>query len=409
MELTIEIEENVFADQLSLEITAGGLTVVDAIEKVLGEHLEACVSQSMSDNLIKAPKSTVHPSYYVNRFENLANLRKRGYSTWYPEVRFSTRKSEALEIDNVKAIGLDLGYIRYGGGIERQFTYRRKELKTQVNHVLRLNQTSVPSAVFEKTVYTVTGTTAIKQPYIANLTVGCENFVDDRIKGFRTVSFDHLLTGERRFCQCHQKAHATMVSDAEAMASSYVPGSWPHRIIDLLEHATYKDGCCHFCISERYGQEAHFEWYGSQIRQHFGPYVDLLVRDAGLDKRTAIAETRRRLSISRWVRQDQLCDLVAKIFSTHVIRREASPPWLGLQRLDIYLPELALAIEHQGQQHYYPIAGFGGEHAFARTQERDERKRALCTENGVTVIEIRYDEPLSMPYLRSRLRRWLVN
>ena len=177
----------------------------------------------------------------------------------------------------------------------------------------------------KKTVCTVTGTTAIKQPYIANLTVGCENFVDDRIKGFRTVSFDHLLTGERRFCQCHRKAHATMVSDAEAMASSYVPGSWPHRIIDLLENATYTDGCCHFCISERYGQEAHFEWYGSQIRQHFGPYVDLLVRDAGLDKRTAIAETRRRLSISRWVRQDQLCDLVAKIFSTHAIRREASP------------------------------------------------------------------------------------
>ena len=89
------------------------------------------------------------------------------------------------------------------------------------------------------------------------------------------------------------------------------------------------------------------------------------------------------------------------------IRREASPSWLGQQRLDIYLPELALSIEHQGEQHFFPIDAFGGESALEKTRERDQRKRALCKQNGVTVIDVRFDDPITMPSLTNRLQRWL--
>jgi len=57
--------------------------------------------------------------------------------------------------------------------------------------------------------------------------------------------------------------------------------------------------------------------------------------------------------------------------------REASPEWLGRMRLDIYLPELHLALEHQGEQHYRPIGVFGGEEAYIRVVERDTLKRQL--------------------------------
>ena len=40
-------------------------------------------------------------------------------------------------------------------------------------------------------------------------------------------------------------------------------------------------------------------------------------------------------------------------------------------RLDIYLPDLKLAIEHQGEQHYQPITVFGGEEGHARLLERE--------------------------------------
>ena len=407
MRLNLVVETNIFADQLSQEIVTGGLTVVDAIERLLCEYLEDSVLRLLGDRIIKAPRSVVHPGYYVNRFENLASLSELGNFTWYPEVRFATRKSDILEITEVESAGFDLGYIKYGGGTERQFMYRRKELKSQVNHTVRLNKLTIPSGVFSQAIRIVAQFDPIKQPYIANLTVGCNNFVDDRIEGFRAVAFDHVITGERRFCRCHFKAHTAMVSDAKERKSSYVPDSWPHSVIDLLEHATYTDGLCHFCVSERHGQDALFEWYGSQIQRHFEPYVDLLVRSEDMDIRTAKAEAKRRLSISRWVREDELFRLVKILFPTKRILREATPRWLGQQRLDIYLPELELAIEHQGEQHYRPIGAFGGEQAFTKNLERDKRKRVLCQENGITVVEIRFDTPLTISNLRSQLMHWL--
>ena len=405
--MILDFQKKVFASQLSQEIVAGGLTVVDAIERILSEWLEDSVSQSIGDRIIKAPRAVVHPMYYINRFQNLASFGQRGYFTWYPEIRFSTRKNDILDISRLEASGFELGSIKYGGEIDRQYIHRRKELKTQVNHTLRFNKITIPSDVFVQTINEVKNN-AINQPYIANLTVGCEHFVDDRIEGFRTVSFDHVVTGERSFCYCHSDAHAAMLLDAKVRVSEFAPNSWPHRVINLLEHAAYADGLCHFCVSERHGQDAPNEWYGAQIQKHFEPYVDLLVRSANMDRRTAKAEAKRRLSISRWVREEELYQLVTKLFPARTIRREASPVWLGQQRLDIYLPELALAIEHQGEQHSFPIEAFGGEHAFEKTQERDARKRALCHENSVTVVDIRFDDPLTIPSLRSRLQRWLV-
>lgn len=60
--------------------------------------------------------------------------------------------------------------------------------------------------------------------------------------------------------------------------------------------------------------------------------------------------------------------------------------WLGLQHLDFYLPKYNLAIECQGEQHYRPIEQFGGNEGFLRSQERDQRKKQLCEENGVKLL-----------------------
>lgn len=405
--LDLTIEPDVFVEQLSQETATGGLTVVDAIERFLGEHIETSIRQSLGLHLVEAPRSIVHPRYYLNRFENLTTLARDGYSTWYPEVRFATRKGDGLEVTEVTTGGFDLADITYGGGVKRQYVYTRKTLKTQVNHLVRLNRVWISPRLFKQVIRNVNRIGVSAQPYIANLTVGCRRFVDDRMEGFRAVAFDHVVTGEREFCLCHADAHAGMVSNAMAKAPSFVADSWPHQVISLLENAVYRKGLCHFCVSEQHGGDAHLEWYGSQIRKHYGPYVDFLVRGKDMDIATAKSEVRRRLSISRWVREDELVRLVSKLFPTRIIRREASPPWLGRQRLDVFLPELALAIEHQGEQHYRPIAAFGGDQSFERTRDRDERKRALCYENDVTVVDIRFDQPLTLSSLQHRLRRWI--
>ena len=407
MRLNLSFEPDLFVAQLGHEIAAGGLTVVDAIERLLSEWLEDAITRCLRDRIVKAPKSVVHATYYVNRFQNLAALGHAGYSTWYPEVRFSTGKDDVVNISQLHASGIHLGVIRYGGGIERHYTHKVKELKTQVNHTIRLNEVRISPDVFVQAARALKKHHKLSQPYIANLTLGIEHFVDDRIEGYRTVSFDHVVTGDRHFCACHSDAHAAMLLDAKKRLPNYVSGSWPHRVVSLLEGARYLDGACHFCVAEHHGKNAPVEWYGSQVRRHFQPYIDLLVRGKAMDRRTARAETMRRLSISRWVREDQLYEVIRKLFPERTIRREASPSWLGQQRLDIYLPEHALSIEHQGEQHFFPIEAFGGESALEKTRERDQRKRALCKENGVTVIDVRFDDPITMPSLRNRLQRWL--
>ena len=408
MRLDLAIEPKSFGEQLAREVLAGGLTLVDTIEQIIVEHFEDSVTKALRDQLIKAPRAIVHPYYYSNRFENLSNLLQQGYSTWYPQVSFATRKSDATIISEINAAGFDLGYIKYGGGIERQHMYRVKELKTQVNHTVRLNKLTISVETFCYASRSIEHGGKIGQPYIANLTVGFDRFVDDRIEGFRVVSFDHAITGNRVFCRCQEVAHTAMLLDAKERASSYVADAWPHRVISLLESATYSDGLCHFCIANTHGEDGVSDWYGAQIQNHYAPYIDLLVRSTDMDTRTAIDEAKRRLSITRWIREDELYRLVTRLFPRATIRREASPAWLGRQRIDIYLPELKLVIEHQGQQHYQPVDAFGGEQAFAMVQERDERKRGLCQEHGVTVVDIRFDTPLTLPILRSRLRRWLV-
>lgn len=62
-----------------------------------------------------------------------------------------------------------------------------------------------------------------------------------------------------------------------------------------------------------------------------------------------------------------------------------------------------IGIEYQGRQHYEPIEHFGGEEHFIHQKENDRRKKLLCVENGVTLIEWPYTEPISEENLRKNL------
>lgn len=67
------------------------------------------------------------------------------------------------------------------------------------------------------------------------------------------------------------------------------------------------------------------------------------------------------------------------------------PSWLvgehgAFLELDGYCEELGLAFEHQGKQHY--SRRFNSASGLSDIRRRDEIKRALCKEHGVTLIEI---------------------
>lgn len=59
-------------------------------------------------------------------------------------------------------------------------------------------------------------------------------------------------------------------------------------------------------------------------------------------------------------------------------------------RFDFYIPELNMAIEYDGQQHYKPIEKFGGEKAFEKTKFRDVIKNNYCKDNNINLLRIPY-------------------
>ena len=71
------------------------------------------------------------------------------------------------------------------------------------------------------------------------------------------------------------------------------------------------------------------------------------------------------------------------------------PRWLEPQSIDIFLSESNIGIEYQGIQHYEPIERFGGEEGFRATQARDNKKRALCKQNLLNLIEWPYTKEIS--------------
>ena len=66
------------------------------------------------------------------------------------------------------------------------------------------------------------------------------------------------------------------------------------------------------------------------------------------------------------------------------------PLWLDPQSLDIYLPQYNIGIEYQGIQHYEAVERFGGEKGLIQTQIRDRKKKDLCQQNNLILVEWPY-------------------
>jgi hypothetical protein len=58
--------------------------------------------------------------------------------------------------------------------------------------------------------------------------------------------------------------------------------------------------------------------------------------------------------------------------------------------LDIWIPSIKVAVEYQGEQHFFPVRGWGGKKAFAEIQQRDAEKRKRCKQLSICLVEIPY-------------------
>lgn len=404
--LTIGIGDD-FPQGLAVKLTTAGIRPVDAIEQMLTDALVKSIAECPLLKPHRTPTVDIHPNYNADRCVTLAHLAGVGYATWYVELKFATTTDNELPRLEVDPLGIELVPLNYGRE-SHAFRFTSKKLKKQTNHLLRLNQVKLPSTVFSSTLRALREMPALEQPYLANPRPGPRsNGFNHGLKGYEFVSFDHIATGDRHFCSCAKSAHEKMAAAAAAMAPGYATDGWPHQVVRLLSDVPYREGVCHLCVARTAGAETVGLLYGDTVQEFVAPYVDQLMLSESIDKATARTEVQQTLGLSRWIREAEMYSVVKKLFPEHTVVREASPKWLGRQRLDVFIPSLNLALEHQGQQHYRAVTAFGGEEALSRGVERDTIKRRLCEENGVELLEVRFDDAITASALRARLRRYL--
>lgn len=107
---------------------------------------------------------------------------------------------------------------------------------------------------------------------------------------------------------------------------------------------------------------------------------------------------------SRWTSETLLTQLVESRYGDeYTIKRHHRPDWLDGLELDIYLVEANVGVEYQGVQHYEAVEHWGGEEALEERQERDKRKKQLCKDLDVELVEVRHNEELSDELVASKL------
>ena len=103
----------------------------------------------------------------------------------------------------------------------------------------------------------------------------------------------------------------------------------------------------------------------------------------------------------KWKSEAQLFVIISSFYPDAVYQYR--PNWLNKQSIDIYIPSLLIGIEYQGVQHYKPIEHFGGEEHFQQQQENDRKKKQLCIDNGVILIEWPYSKEVTEAEVRKEL------
>lgn len=104
-----------------------------------------------------------------------------------------------------------------------------------------------------------------------------------------------------------------------------------------------------------------------------------------------------------WKNEELMYRCIQNVCKGKTVVYQHHPHFLGHQSYDAYIPELKVAFEYQGQQHFEPVDFFGGKENFEQQVDRDKRKKQLSRENGITLIYVNYDEDVSDELIRRKL------
>jgi len=222
---------------------------------------------------------------------------------------------------------------------------------------------------------------------------------DDSIDGSDLLSLlgsDHNLTPVGIRLRARAEVHAsTVLARAQANTGHNVVTGFllylDERLFVLPERTRAAWSPHHFAYGffmEAKGRIHHRLWrtFPPEQRQYLAAYLNDFLRQA---EDLARSEAGLPKVSEGWVSETELFNLLKAAFPEQQVIQHGSPSWLSPQHLDIYFPNMRVAVEFQGEQHFRPVALFGGKASFAAQQERDERKRQACARNRCALLEVR--------------------
>ena len=105
-----------------------------------------------------------------------------------------------------------------------------------------------------------------------------------------------------------------------------------------------------------------------------------------------------------WISETRLYSEIKQAFPEYTVLFHGKPDWLSKQHLDIYIPELSLAIEYQGIQHSQPVKFFGGLEAYHQRQKLDKNKQTLCKRMSVDIVYV--EEGYNFKDLKQQIEKY---
>ena len=384
MELRYEFSEDDFLALCLKNLERKKTTVYEDIDEALKYFLSTPVSVLITDVKHRNNSEYYDPHLSLKEYMDLGKI-----SLPYVQFDLCSHKDTDLEVTNITLPPfVQLSDFQYGGGVTRNYNIKNTKLKTKNKTSINLLSVEIPLDFLNK---------------LFSRMIMPSELLPSKLGMYEwRQTFYNKKTGDSFFCLCFKTALAEKRDEILNMHS---------HLKNALAHSSFQDSICHICTQTNSDLMYYNPMYGSAFKARYGAYIIKQSIQEGIDEREAENKIRDLKGVARigerWINETLLFNYISLLFPQFTVQREASPSWLNRQRFDVYVPELNLAIEYQGKQHYVAVSLFGGEESLKKTKERDKEKLNLSKINGVDIVYFSYKDNLSEKLVLSRLKSYL--